>query len=130
MASAGRGLRPGRAGADAHLLDPGGHQLRPRRFLHAGGFAAYYLFAWRLNYFATLVLAVLLVGLAGVVARAAGVPPLAGQDPQPFIVCWGSSGFSRATAQLCSGVLDKSVTSAVSGIVRVGGVIVSASGYS
>jgi branched-chain amino acid transport system permease protein len=91
-----------------------------------GGFAAYYLFAvGGLNYVATLVLAVLLVGLAGVVAERLVFRHLRGKTLNAFIVSLGLLWVLQATAQLSFGVLDKSVPSAVSGIVRVGGVIVS-----
>jgi branched-chain amino acid transport system permease protein len=95
-------------------------------FYMLGGFAAYYLFVvGGLNYVATLVLAVLLVGLAGVVAERLVFRHLRGKTLNAFIVSLGLLWVLQATAQLSFGVLDKSVPSAVSGIVRVGGVIVS-----
>jgi branched-chain amino acid transport system permease protein len=95
-------------------------------FYMLGGFAAYYLCAvGGLNYVATLVLAVLLVGLAGVVAERLVFRHLRGKTLNAFIVSLGLLWVLQATAQLAFGVLDKSVPSAVSGIVRVGGVIVS-----
>jgi branched-chain amino acid transport system permease protein len=95
-------------------------------FYMLGGFAAYYLCAvGGLNYVATLVLAVLLVGLAGVVAERLVFRHLRGKTLNAFIVSLGLLWVLQATAQLSFGVLDKSVPSAVSGIVRVGGVIVS-----
>lgn len=95
-------------------------------FYMLGGFTAYYLFAvGGLNYVATLVLAVLLVGLAGVVAERLVFRHLRGKTLNAFIVSLGLLWVLQASAQLSFGVLDKSVPSAVSGIVRVGGVIVS-----
>jgi branched-chain amino acid transport system permease protein len=95
-------------------------------FYMLGGFAAYYLSAvGGLNYVATLVLAMLLVGLAGVVAERLVFRHLRGKTLNAFIVSLGLLWVLQATAQLSFGVLDKSVPSAVSGIVRVGGVIVS-----
>jgi branched-chain amino acid transport system permease protein len=95
-------------------------------FYMLGGFTAYYLFAvGGLNYVATLVLAVLLVGLAGVVAERLVFRHLRGKTLNAFIVSLGLLWVLQGSAQLSFGVLDKSVPSAVSGIVRVGGVIVS-----
>ena len=95
-------------------------------FYMLGGFAAYYLSAvGGLNYVATLVLAMLLVGLAGVVAERLVFRHLRGKTLNAFIVSLGLLWVLQATAQLSFGVLDKSVPSAVSGIVRLGGVIVS-----
>jgi branched-chain amino acid transport system permease protein len=95
-------------------------------FYMLGGYAAYYLFAvGGLNYLATLVLAVLLVGLAGVAAERLVFRHLRGKTLNAFIVSLGLLWVLQAIAQLSFGVLDKSVPSAVSGIVRVGGVIVS-----
>jgi len=95
-------------------------------FYMLGGFAAYYLSAvGGLNYVATLVLAMLLVGLAGVMAERLVFRHLRGKTLNAFIVSLGLLWVLQATAQLSFGVLDKSVPSAVSGIVRLGGVIVS-----
>jgi len=95
-------------------------------FYMLGGFAAYYLSAvGGLNYVATLVLAMLLVGLAGVVAERLVFRHLRGKTLNAFIVSLGLLWVLQATAQLSFGVLDKSVPSGVSGIVRLGGVIVS-----
>jgi branched-chain amino acid transport system permease protein len=95
-------------------------------FYMLGGFVAYYVFAVAgVNYFATLVLAVLLVGLAGIVAERLVFRHLRGKTLNAFIVSLGLLWVLQAVAQLAFGVLDKSVPSAVSGIVRVGGVIVS-----
>ena len=59
-------------------------------FYMLGGFAAYYLFAvGGLNYVATLVLAVLLVGLAGVVAERLVFRHLRGKTLNAFIVSLG-----------------------------------------
>ena len=95
-------------------------------FYMLGGFAAYFLFAVAgLNYFAALVVAVALVGLAGVVAERLVFRHLRGKTLNAFIVSLGLLWVLQATAQLSFGVLDKSVPSAVSGIVRMGGLIVS-----
>ncbi|HYB46196.1 MAG TPA: branched-chain amino acid ABC transporter permease [Streptosporangiaceae bacterium] len=95
-------------------------------FYMLGGFATYYLFAVSgLNYGITLLLTVALVGLAGVVAERLVFRHLRGKTLNAFIVSLGLLWVLQATAQLSFGVLDKSVPSAVSGIVRVGGVIVS-----
>lgn len=95
-------------------------------FYMLGGFVAYYVFAvGGLNYIATLALAVVLVGLGGVVAERLVFRHLRGKTLNAFIVSLGLLWVLQATAQLAFGVLDKSVPSAVSGIVRVGTLIVS-----
>jgi branched-chain amino acid transport system permease protein len=95
-------------------------------FYMLGGFVAYYVFAvGELNYVATLVVAVLLVGGAGVVAERIVFRHLRGKTLNAFIVSLGLLWVLQATAQLSFGVLDKSVPSAVSGIVRMGNLIVS-----
>jgi branched-chain amino acid transport system permease protein len=95
-------------------------------FYMLGGFVTYYAFGvFGLNYIATLVLAVLLVGAAGVLAERVVFRHLRGRPLNAFIVSLGLLWVLQATAQLAFGVLDKSVPSAVSGIVRVFGLIVS-----
>jgi branched-chain amino acid transport system permease protein len=95
-------------------------------FYMLGGFVAYYAFAVAgLNYFLTLIVAVLVVGTAGVIAERVVFRHLRGKTLNAFIVSLGLLWVMQATAQLSFGVLDKSVPSAVSGIVRMGGVIVS-----
>lgn len=95
-------------------------------FYMLGGFVTFYAFAvGGLNYFATLVLAVLLVGAAGILAERVVFRHLRGKTLNAFIVSLGLLWVLQASAQLSFGVLDKAVPSAVSGIVRVGGVIVS-----
>ncbi len=91
-----------------------------------GGFVTYYGFAvWRLGYVVTLVLAVLVVGAAGVAAERVVFRRLRGKTLNAFIVSLGLLWAMQAAAQLSFGVLDKSVPSAVSGIVRGFGLIVS-----
>jgi branched-chain amino acid transport system permease protein len=95
-------------------------------FYMLGGFVAYYGFAaGGLPYGATLLLAVLVVGLAGVVSERLVFRHLRGKTLNAFIVSLGLLWVMQASAQLSFGVLDKSVPSAVSGIVRMGGLIVS-----
>ncbi len=95
-------------------------------FYMLGGFVTYYAFAvGGLNYLATLVLAVLVVGAAGVVAERLVFRHLRGKTLNAFIVSLGLLWVLQASVQLSFGVLDKSVPSAVSGIVRAGGLIVS-----
>ncbi|HVQ76402.1 MAG TPA: branched-chain amino acid ABC transporter permease [Candidatus Binatia bacterium] len=95
-------------------------------FYMLGGFVTYYAFAvGGLNYFATLLLAVLAVGLAGAVCERLVFRHLRGKTLNAFIVSLGLLWVLQASAQLSFGVLDKSVPSAVSGIVRMGPLIVS-----
>jgi branched-chain amino acid transport system permease protein len=95
-------------------------------FYMLGGFVTYYLYAvLGLNYFATLLVAVVTVGAGGIVAERLIFRHLRGRTLNAFIVSLGLLWVMQASAQLGFGVLDKPVPSAVSGIVRVGTVIVS-----
>jgi branched-chain amino acid transport system permease protein len=95
-------------------------------FYMLGGFVAYYVFAvGEVNYVVALLVAVGLVGAAGVVAERIVFRHLRGKTLNAFIVSLGLLWVLQATAQLSFGVLDKSVPSAVSGIVRMGTLIVS-----
>jgi branched-chain amino acid transport system permease protein len=95
-------------------------------FYMLGGFVTYYAFAvGGLPYLATLVLAVLVVGAVGVVAERLVFRHLRGKTLNAFIVSLGLLWVLQASAQLSFGVLDKSVPSPVSGIVRADGIIVS-----
>ena len=95
-------------------------------FYMLGGFVTYYGFVvFGVNYFVTLVLAVLAVGAAGVVAERVVFRHLRGKTLNAFIVSLGLLWVLQASAQVSFGVLDKSVPSAVSGIVRVFGFIIS-----
>jgi branched-chain amino acid transport system permease protein len=95
-------------------------------FYMLGGFVTYYAFAVAgLDYFATLLLAVVAVGVAGVVCERLVFQHLRGKTLNAFIVSLGLLWVLQATAQLSFGVLDKSVPSAVAGIVRMGPLVVS-----
>ena len=95
-------------------------------FYMLGGFVTYYAFGvLGLNYFATLGLAVLLVGTAGLVAERLVFRHLRGRTLNAFIVSLGLLWVLQASAQLTFGVLDKSVPSAFSGVVRLSGLVVS-----
>ena len=95
-------------------------------FYMLGGFVTYYTFAvFGLNYFLALLLAVLAVGAAGVVAERIVFRRLRGKTLNGFIVSLGLLWVLQASAQLAFGVLDKAVPSAVSGVVRVFGVVIS-----
>ena len=95
-------------------------------FYMLGGYVTYYAYAlFGLNYFATLVLAILTVGLAGVVAERLIFHDLRGRALNAFIVSLGLLWVMQASAQLAFGVLDKPVPSAFSGVVRLGGLVIS-----
>jgi len=95
-------------------------------FYMLGGFVTYYTFAVvGVNYFVTLLVAVVAVGAAGVLAERVVFRHLRGKTLNAFIVSLGLLWVMQAGAQLGFGVLDKSVPSAVSGIVRVFGFIIS-----
>jgi branched-chain amino acid transport system permease protein len=95
-------------------------------FYMLGGYVTYYVYAvFGLNYFLTLGLAILTVGLAGVVAERLIFHDLRGKALNAFIVSLGLLWVMQAGAQLGFGVLDKPVPSAFSGIVRVFGLVIS-----
>jgi len=92
-------------------------------FYMLGGYVTYYVYG--LNYFATLGLAIVTVGLAGVVAERLIFHDLRGKALNAFIVSLGLLWVMQAGAQLAFGVLDKPVPSAFSGIVRMLGLVIS-----
>jgi branched-chain amino acid transport system permease protein len=95
-------------------------------FYMLGGYVTYYVFAvFGLDYFATLALAILAVGAAGVVAERLIFRHLRGKTLNAFIVSLGLLWVMQASAQLSFGVLDKPVPSAFSGIVRAFGLVIS-----
>src|SRR6185436_5451670 len=95
-------------------------------FYMLGGYVTYYVYAlFGLNYFATLVLAIVTVGLAGVVAERLIFHDLRGKALNAFIVSLGLLWVMQAGAQLGFGVLDKPVPSAFSGVVRLFGLVMS-----
>jgi len=95
-------------------------------FYMLGGYVTYYAYAlFGLNYFATLGLAILTVGLAGAVAERLIFHDLRGKALNAFIVSLGLLWVMQSGAQLAFGVLDKPVPSAFSGIVRVLGLVIS-----
>jgi branched-chain amino acid transport system permease protein len=95
-------------------------------FYMLGGYVTYYVYAlFGLSYFLTLGLAILTVGLAGVVAERLIFRDLRGKALNAFIVSLGLLWVMQAGAQLAFGVLDKPVPSAFSGIVRVFGLVIS-----
>jgi branched-chain amino acid transport system permease protein len=95
-------------------------------FYMLGGYVTYYVYAlFGLNYFATLVLAIVTVGIAGVIAERLIFHDLRGKALNAFIVSLGLLWVMQAGAQLGFGVLDKPVPSAFSGVVRVFGLVMS-----
>src|SRR3989442_15092933 len=89
-------------------------------FYMLGGYVTYYVYAlFGLNYFATLGLAIVTVGLAGVVAERLIFHDLRGKALNAFIVSLGLLWVMQAGGQLALCVLDKAVSSAVSGVVRM-----------
>ena len=77
-------------------------------FYMLGGYVTYYAFAvFGVNYFLTLVLAVLVVGGAGVLAERLVFRHLRGKTLNAFIVSLGLLWVLQASAQLSFGVLDR-----------------------
>ncbi|MFI5341688.1 MAG: branched-chain amino acid ABC transporter permease [Candidatus Methylomirabilales bacterium] len=95
-------------------------------FYMLGGYVTYFGFVvFGLPYFLTLVLAIVVVGIAGLVAERLIFRHLRGKTLNAFIVSLGLLWVLQSGAQLSFGVLDKSVPSTFSGIMRAGGVIIS-----
>src|SRR5258705_10702095 len=88
-------------------------------FYMLGGYVTYYGYAlFGLNYFATLGLAILTVGGAGVVAERLIFHDLRGKALNAFIVSLGLLWVMQAGAQLAFGVLGKPGPAPFSGILR------------
>ena len=95
-------------------------------FYMLGGHVTYFAVGvFGLHYFPALLLAIVVVGLAGVVAERMIFRHLRGKTLNAFIVSLGLLWALQSGAQLSFGVLDKSVPSAFSGIIRAGGIIIS-----
>ena len=95
-------------------------------FYMLGGYVTYLGFAvFGLPYLLTLLLAIVVVGLVGLVSERLIFRHLRGKTLNAFIVSLGLLWVLQAGAQLSFGVLDKSVPSAFSGIIRLGGLIIS-----
>jgi branched-chain amino acid transport system permease protein len=95
-------------------------------FYMMGAFVTYVAFSvWGAPYLAALAAAILLVGVAGLVAERLVFRHLRGKTLNAFIVSLGLLGVMQASAQLAFGIQDKSVPSAFSGIVRAQGVVIS-----
>jgi len=95
-------------------------------FYMLGAYVAYLaLGAWGLPYVVALLTSIVCVAMAGLVAERLVFRHLRGKTLNAFIVSLGLLGVMQAAAQLAFGVQDKSVPSAFSGIVRVGGIVMS-----
>ncbi len=95
-------------------------------FYMLGGYVTYVAFAvLGIPYFVTLFVAIAVVGLVGLVAERLIFQHLRGRTLNAFIVSLGLLWVLQSGVQLTFGVLDKSVPSAFSGIVRIGPVIIS-----
>ena len=93
-----------------------------------GGYAAYYLVGrFGLNFFVTIVAAVIMVGLLGVFLEKALFRPLTTRPKEAltsFIAAVGLAWVLQMLAVICFGDLDRSVPSAFKGIIRMGGVVI------
>ena len=95
-------------------------------FYMLGGYVTYFAFAvFGLPYVPTLGLAIVAVGLVGMIAERLIFRTLRGKALNAFIVSLGLLWVLQSVAQLSFGVLDKSVPRAFSGIIRAGGIIIS-----
>ena len=93
-----------------------------------GGYITYYLFGvFGLNYFATLALAVLLVGLLGMVLEKIIFRPLTNRPEvalTSLIAAVGLAWVFQMLAVICFGELDKDIPTVFKGILRFGGVVI------
>lgn len=94
-------------------------------FYMLGGYATYFTFALSgVPYFLALPASIVVVGLVGIVAERLVFRHLRGKTLNAFIVSLGLLWVLQSAAQLGFGILDKPVPSAFSGIIRVGGIII------
>lgn len=93
-----------------------------------GGYVAYYLVGrFGLNFFVTIVAAVIIVGLLGVFLEKVLFRPLTTRPKEAltsFIAAVGLAWVLQMLAVICFGDLDRSVPSAFKGIIRMGGVVI------
>ncbi len=93
-----------------------------------GGYVAYYFLGhFGLNFFATLVLAAIIVGLLGCILEILVFRPLTARpniELTSLIAALGLAWVFQMLAVIVFGELDKNVPSAFSGILRMGGVVI------
>ena len=93
-----------------------------------GGYVAYYLVGrFGLNFFVTIIAAVIMVGLLGVFLEKFLFRPLTTRPREAltsFIAAVGLAWVLQMLAVICFGDLDRSVPSAFKGILRMGGVVI------
>jgi branched-chain amino acid transport system permease protein len=93
-----------------------------------GGYVAYYLVGrFGLNFFVTIVAAVIMVGLLGVFLEKVLFRPLTTRPKEALtslIAAVGLAWVLQMLAVICFGDLDRNVPSAFKGIIRMGGVVI------
>jgi branched-chain amino acid transport system permease protein len=93
-----------------------------------GGFVAYYFFGkFGLNYLMTILLAVLLVGIVGMVLEKLIFRPLTTRPKEALTTLIAAVGLAwvfQMLAVIFFGELDRTVPSAFKGIIRMGGVVI------
>lgn len=95
-------------------------------FYMLGGYVSFYaLVAFKLDFFSTLLLAVVIVGVAGIIAERLIFRHLRGQMLNAFIVSLGLLWVMQAGTRLGFGVQEKSVPTVFPGIVRLGDLVIS-----
>ncbi len=83
-----------------------------------GGYIVYYLCAvYNMNYFVTLIAAMVIVGVFGVMIEKIIFKPFRGELLNAFIVSLGLAWILQSLALICFGTLDKSVNSPFPGMV-------------
>ena len=89
-----------------------------------GGFAVYYLFSQlHLNYFAALILTMVLVGFIGAVFERIIFRPLGKEELNAFIASLGLAWILEMLAAIIFGPLDKNVPNPFKGVIHVIGVV-------
>jgi branched-chain amino acid transport system permease protein len=95
-------------------------------FYMFGAFVTYLAFTQvKAPFVVALLAAIVVVGLAGAVAERLVFRHLRGKTLNAFIVSLGLLWVMQAVAQIIFGIQDKSVPSAFSGVLRLGGVFIS-----
>lgn len=95
-------------------------------FYMLGAYAAFYTVAMvGLGYFPGILVAFIVVGIAGLIAERLIFRHLRGETLNAFIVSLGLLWVMQAGAQLLFGVQEKTVNSAFSGVFRWAGIVIS-----
>ena len=91
-----------------------------------GAFITYYLYGeWKLNFVLTLLIAVLAMGVLGIIIERVFLKNLRAEFMASFIVTLGLATFLQSAALLAFGLSEKGVPAVLPGVVRFAGVSLS-----